>query len=492
MAIIHRALAARQRKRVLRPSLARKQGRFPVLTRIAREAAGWLLIAAIFYAPWDFGGTSASGIRHLNWMLGGVVGLCLVSLTISSGRRRFWSWWLFGISILLLIMGWGMALNAHGIFDADYRVFTSLSSPWAAGPGSADYALSLASVRRLSLLIGCVWAVAALVQNPRILLRLLWAVGLAGGSIALLGLLQKATGAEMIFWASREPGEPPVSTFFATFYYHGNAGAYLNLALPAVVGLAYRYTTRQANPAVRALWLTLLLIMIVAVLSDTSRMGQFIAVVMLPALIVLSAATIFRRIRKSEPRIIAIALVVGIFTLWAIVRVSHLDQSLGRWEDFRQSWSNDARWVVDRAAIAALPEAGWFGFGPGTFAAVFPHFNSDPRASGSWLFLHNDLLQTAMEWGWAGALLWGVFFFGGIVVAFLGLVNRRRARAWLARQRLAIVLSVIALIGVGLHALVDFPLQIYSIQLYTAVYLGICWGSICWGECERQAPLSNS
>jgi len=460
--------------------------------RVSRDAAGWLLVAALFYAPWDYGGTGAAAIRNLNWILGAMFFLWLIGAAEKAegirkkeeggARRRFWSWTLFGLAALLLAMGWGMALNARAIFDGDYGIFMPLTAPFPNAPGAVDYALSVAWMWRATALLGCIWVVAQLVQNKRWVLRIWWAVGLAGGLIAFLGLVQKATGARMIFWSTLERGEEPVSTFFATYYYHGNAGAYLNLTYPAILGLAWRYVTRRANPAVRALWVTLALIMTVAVFSDTSRMGQFIAIVMVLMLMGMAAGKIFRRARHLELRTVLVGLVAGALTLWAITRVSHLDQSLRRWDQFRASWVNDARWVVDHVAIGALPKAGDFGFGPGTFSVAFPDFLSGAAraAQGSWLFLHNDHLQTLLEWGWVGGFLWGVLLFGGMGIALWDLTYRRRTTTWRPRQRMLLGLALVALIGVTLHALVDFPLQISSIQLYVATYLGICWGAGRW------------
>jgi hypothetical protein len=404
------------------------------------------------------------------------------------GYKGRFSLWPLGVVIaLLLVVGWGMAVNAHFICDADYLVFVPLTSPLPGAPGSVDYALSCAWMWRATLLLGCLWVTADLVQDERWLLKLWWAIGLGGGSIALLGLLQKATGAEMMFWQTLEPHEPPVSTFFATYYYHANAGAYLNLTLPLVLGLAYRYATRPSNPANRALWLTISVIMAVAVISNTSRMGQFVAALMVLVLLGASAGRIFRRVRHVELKTTLIAIVVLTAALWAVIQSSHLDQSLHRWSSFQETWSHDARWLVARAAFHAQPQAGALGFGPGTFSVVFPYLSEgiSDSAQGTWLFLHNDYLQTLMEWGWLGGALWFGLFFGGVTVALRDLGNKKKVTSWFPRQRMLLPLVMLALGGVAIHGALDFPLQISSIQLYVATYLGICWGSARWGRAKN-------
>ena len=100
---------------------------------------------------------------------------------------------------------------------------------------------------------------------------------------------------------------------------------------------------------------------------------------------------------------------------------------------------------------------------------------------GTWRFLHEDYLQTLLEWGWVGGILWALLFFGGITVSIRSYKEHAR-RDWTPRRRVLQPLVITALMGVALHALVDFPVQIESIQLYVATYLGLCWGSMLWKD----------
>jgi len=374
-----------------------------------------------------------------------------------------------------------MALNAKSIYDSEFSLFVCLRNFAPFLTGSVDYANSTAWMLRGTLLLGTILFVSDLSQSSRWLLRLWYVIGLVGGSIAFLGLLQKATGAQMIFWQPPPPPEYGVTTFFATYFYHGNAGAFLNLVWPVSAGLVIRAFTMRGQPGMRALWTIVLLVTIAGVAANTSRMAQVVAVVLLVVIGVHFGPGMLRRLPGAQKSVVVAGALAIILALIALAQAAHLEQPLNRWKSVGEGIPTDARWQASRVALGALPQVGFFGFGPGTFRVVFPGYNigSGHAVPGSWRFLHEDYLQTILEWGWLGSSLWALLFFGGIVVGIFS-YNRYALRNWMPRRRVMQPVTMIALAGVALHALVDFPFQIESIQLYVATYLSVCWGSSLW------------
>jgi hypothetical protein len=315
-------------------------------------------------------------------------------------------------------------------------------------------------------------------------------IGLVAGSIAFLGLLQKATGAQMIFWQKAPPWG--VTTFFATYYYHANAGAFLNLVWPLTAGLAIRAFTTRSRPTTRAMWISVFVLTVAAVLANTSRVAQLIALLLMVAVCLQFGPALLRKLSRAEKSVVFAGGIAILLTLIALAQATHLEQPLTRWQSLSERIPTDARWQASRVAIGALRDIGFFGFGPGTFRAVFPSYNKESTnpVPGTWRFLHEDYLQTTLEWGWLGSSLWALLFLGGIAKGIRS-YKKYAARDWTPRKRLLQPFIIIALIGVALHALVDFPLQIASIQLYVATYLGLCWGSALWRGAEVASHRSE-
>ncbi len=457
---------------------------------LLRDAARWIFLAALIYAPWAYGGTTSAGIQIINWLLLAAFILWIIELVVS-GRSPALPRLLLFLTVALIGIGGWMALDAISIYDSDFHTFIPLQNFAPHLTGSVDYAISVAWIVRGALLLCATLFVADFSQSNRWLLRLWYTIGLVAGSIAFLGLLQKATGARMIFW---QPAGPYASqTFFATYYYHGNAGAFLNLVWPLTAGLALRAFTTRCHPAMRAMWISVFVLTVGGVLANTSRMAQLIALLLVIAICLQFGPVLLRKLSRTKKNAIlagAIAILLAMFALgWA----SHLEQPLNRWQTLSQNVPNDARWLASRVAISALPDIGFFGFGPGTFRVVFPFYNSVAinRAPGAWRFLHEDYLQTALEWGWLGSGLWGLLFFGGMVIAIRRYKNPS-AQDWTPRRRLLQPFVILALAGVALHALLDFPLQIASVQLYVATYLGLCWGSSRWEKASAKEGRGGS
>jgi O-antigen ligase len=456
--------------------------------RILRDAPRWVLLAALVFAPWFYGSTSERGTNVLTCSLCAVLVLWIASIAFQllrrserEQRRPILLRLVVIAAVALLVLGWWMALNAPSIYDGEFAIFVDLRSLAPTVPGSVDQAISVAWMWRATALIGALGIAADACRDPAWLMRICTTAGATGGSIALLGLVQKATHAPMIFWRNVDQ---PVTTFFATFFYHGNAGAFLNLTLPVTIGLAIRAFSLRDAPLSRALWLSLAIVSVIATFANTSRMGHAVALLILLVI----GAVLLLRMRRTSRRLTWSAVALGLLTVllagYAMMRSVDVERSIGRWDRASEIIPSDARWLAAKTAVSASPEAGCFGFGPGTFHVVFPYLtgaSGNERLRGFWRYLHQDYLQTLLEWGWIGAALMGFVFFGGLAVA---LTSRSggRAQRWKPRQQILLPLIVLALVGVALHAAVDFPLQIASIQLYVAVYVGICWSATEWGR----------
>jgi len=452
-----------------------------VISRFLRSASRWIFFAALVYAPWAYGATTSASIQTTNWLLLAALVLWAVELLVSRRTPRFPRLLFFLTAALICVGGW-MVFNAKSVYDSDFSVFVPLRNFAPPVTGSVDYPISAAWMIRGALLLGIILFVADLSQSNRWLLYLWYVIGLVGGSIAFLGLLQKATGAIMIFWQPPPPYQFRITTFFATYFYHGNAGAFLNLVWPLSAGLVIRAFMRGSHPWMRAMWTSVFLLTIAAVLANTSRMSQVLALLLLFAICVQFGPLLLRKLSGGKSVALAGALAIGL-ALIALAQAVHLEQPLKRWQTESQRISTDARWQVSRVAMRALPDAGLFGFGPGTFRVVFPNYNrsGSNQVPGTWRFLHEDYLQTLLEWGWIGGILWALVFFGGITLGIQS-YKEHAPEEWTPRRRVLQQLVIIALMGVALHALVDFPVQIESIQLYVATYLGLCWGSMLWRD----------
>src|ERR1700720_3341968 len=167
--------------------------------RLLHDSAKWLFFAALSAAPWIYGGTTATSIVVINWLLGAALLLWVLGLMVNRRLPRSPNLLLVLVTTLLVIGAW-MTMNARSIYDAEFGTFASISNFAPHLPGSLDYAISAAWMIRAGLLIGIMLFVVDISQDDRDLIQL-WAVtAIGGGSISLLGLLQKATGAEAIFW----------------------------------------------------------------------------------------------------------------------------------------------------------------------------------------------------------------------------------------------------------------------------------------------------
>jgi hypothetical protein len=433
-------------------------------------AARWLLLASIVLAAWLFGGTRPWTIEVIRWLLLTMTALFLVGLALRWRRPRV-PWLVVVPSLFLLAQGWFMTWNASRRFIPFSGIFVDTPQRLPGWPGFWDAALTGPPVLLMTGLLGALWVTCDLAANRQWRQRIWGTLAATGLSMMVLGVAQRFTDAPGIFWSPyRYVGE----TFFATFRYHANAGAYINLVLPFIVALAVRAFYRDGAEKSRVFWTLAAFVTAACGFINTSRAANLVCALLLLGLTAWIAGARLRTLRTR--RILAFtSIVLGLIAAASLLALSFgIDRTVGRWE--RSGWWDQERFLnYELLTSDFIPAAGWWGYGPGTFEPVFnPARQMVGKTAGVWAQAHSDILQTPVDYGWAGAGAWTLLIGGALVVAAFG--ARRRGRRPDESEILSMACAF-ALAGVSLHAFVDFPLQIASLQLYTMIIAGLAWGA---------------
>lgn len=467
-----------------------------------RLIGGILVIVALVIGPLWVG----SYFDEWRWPLvlcSSAAAIVLIASDVFAERARNGrvSWLLLGLLLVPLLQGCWMWYNAWGVFSRiaennpdlqPWYIHPLDTQPFPGLPGAVDKAEAWDRLSYIVPCLGLIWGTRKLaISRPAWFLTIARTIFWTGSAVALLGLLQRWTGATGIYWSDQLsfPGRP---FFFGTFRSPGIASSYLNIAL--AMGLAtLLIPARSGFPAASRRFRTgsgilhslCLILVMTGAISAGSKAGAIFALLTVAIWIPLNWRSMVDAYRRSAERFpgnrrlernLITAVILGI-ALLAIL--SFAGTVVTRWQ---KSIDGNFASLTTRAATNAVqlkmirdPEWGAPGFGPGSFYPLYPYYDDDAHKQGIYVYGHNDYLQTLIEWGWLGTSAFALVIIGAMVLLsreiFFHKTEHSRSRIILMRG------SLIAIAVCLIHATIDFPFQIESIAVTLSVLLGLAWSS---------------
>jgi O-antigen ligase len=122
-------------------------------------------------------------------------------------------------------------------------------------------------------------------------------------------------------------------------------------------------------------------------------------------------------------------------------------------------------------AKPAIEDYLWFGSGAGTFYSIFPQYRP-AESRGYYDHAHNDYVEILTDYGIIGASLFGILAASSLWQALQTLRTRRNPMA----KGIALA-SLMVIIYMLLHSLVDFNLQIPANALLFTVIIAMGWSA---------------
>ena len=334
------------------------------------------------------------------------------------------------------------------------------------GSISVNRDLTTLALLRLLTAASVLWLAIQLCRNASRAIQFMMAFVAISSAYAAYGLITFA------LVQSENTSSPSFVT--STFYNHNHYATYAGMGLVAAFGLIARIYQRDMvtdGGSLRFRIATFIdvtgqkalvllggaFLLLVAVILTESR-GGIIATGL--GVIVWAALTFGRSQRASiERRMIMIfvsAVVAGVFVTFG-------DTFFGKMAEVGLADSN--RIGVYIITLRSILDEPLLGYGYGTFADIFPMFRDRSiDVQGVWEQAHNTYLEVFQGLG---------LIFGSMLVASVVLLVLKCCKGAMARQQITVpcIATGVAFL-VGVHAMVDFSLQMQAVALTFMAILG--------------------
>jgi len=378
----------------------------------------WLLIALLAFMPLAFGAVEAWS-EQVVLTLAAAISLCfLIKLIREKHTRLIWSRAYIPLALFVLVVVFQLiplpaglvsvispntaAIKKDLLGDLPNSVLSSMTLSFYPHATKHDLRLVLAVVAVFVVVLNTY-------RRSEQVRRLLGAIAIIGGAIALLALAQNIFGNGKIYWIV-PTGHG--GAYSGTFINHSHYGQYMNLSMGAAVGLILlklheAFTRRKitpsyvadylSSPQAKVIWLlaTMVILGAATVFLSLTRGGMI-------AMLIAGSFTILvlsgRRSLKSS------GWVMAIIALGAFICVLYLgfDSVYNRLATLRELNQAEAgRWQIVKDISIAWTKFPVLGTGLGTHEVVYPMFD---RSTIPALASHaeNEYAQLAEETGIVG------------------------------------------------------------------------------------------
>ena len=480
------------------PRKQRRISKEPKLHKLADKLTEILIYFMVIFSPWAFGTTEPWSIWTMN-ITAYALGILLVTkwitrlatkynpnpelekneLSPKQNRLRLiqktCTTLLAGSMLILLAYILTSAINARASFNFDTNEYTYFEGVNKNLPHSYDAIGTWFLFNQYLGLVILFWSTrdwfagAKLTKNstfinPR-LKRLLFLLCLNGGALTLECILQRIHFGDyrgkLLFLV--EPGINSGNlTQFGPFAYRSNAASYLNLIWPIGLGLLIQmgrenleYGKKRIGNGPELLLIPCIILAASGPIISAARGG---ALVMIGLLIVVAVSLTFLKVRSKFLRFsVSMALFVGLGTAYYL-----------GWEKIEPRFINifsdnmSSRAQIYETTLKMINDYGKFGSGPGSFEAII-QFEMGGILSQWESWAHNDYLEFYLTFGKVGGALMCFILLSLTVCTTLTLfLNPQKILTWF---------GLIPLLGVGIHAAGDFPLQTLSILIPVCIFL---------------------